>query len=457
MIHEAYRAAFAGKKITVMGLGLLGRGIGDVQFLAECGAELIVTDLKTEEQLAESVAKLAGFKNIELRLGEHRLEDFEGRDMILKAAGVPLDSPFILHAEDKGIRVAMSAELFAELSGIPIIAVTGTRGKSTTAYLIHHVLQEATEGGVVLLGGNVRGVSNLQLLKEVQEDAVMVMELDSWQLQGFGESKRSPNIAVFTTFLDDHLNYYKDDRASYFHDKANIFRYQHASDTFVTTPDVLKLAQAHAKEHGYQLDQDVVLADASTLPDDVMVPLLGEHNRMNAALAYEALRAVGLEHEEIAAHIASFKGVPGRLERLGVTKENVLIYNDNNATTPDATIAALRALGDESRRDIVLILGGADKKLDTKELFATIEKFVKVAVWLPGTGTDAHADYRAAASEVRHLTVQSLDEAVDVALREASSGDIMVLSPAFASFGLFVNEYDRNDQFVALVGKHLSA
>jgi len=454
MIREEYLPAFAGKKITVMGLGLLGRGIGDIQFLAECGAELIVTDLKTEEQLAESVAKIADFTNITLRLGEHRLEDFEGRDMIVKAAGVPLDSPFITRAREQGIRIAMSAELFAEISGIPVIAVTGTRGKSTVTNLIHHVLTHATEG-VVLLGGNVRGISNLQLLKDVADDSVIVMELDSWQLQGFGESKRSPNIAVFTTFLDDHLNYYNNDRDAYFNDKANIFRYQNGGDTLVTTPSVLKLAQEHAKKHGYQLDQEVVLADASTLPDDVMVPLLGEHNQMNAALAYEALRAMGLEHEEIATYIASFPGVEGRLQRLGTTKEKVLVYNDNNATTPDATVAALKALGDESRRDLVLILGGADKKLDTKELFATIDTYVKAAVWLPGTGTDAYTSYRDTSKNVKHILTKNLEEAVAEARGAAEAGDIIVLSPAFASFGLFQNEYERNDQFVKLIEPHL--
>ncbi len=454
MTAEVYRTAFAGKKITVMGLGLLGRGIGDVQFLAECGAELIVTDLKTEEQLAEAVAQVAQFPNVTLHLGGHRLEDFEGRDMILKAAGVPFDSLYIARAREQGIRIVMSAELFAELANIPVIAVTGTRGKSTVTELVHHVLTSTTEGGKVLLGGNVRGVSNLQLLKEVTDESVIVMELDSWQLQGFGESKRSPNIAIFTTFLDDHLNYYKDDREAYFNDKANIFRYQKSGDAFVTTPEVLRLAQAHAKLHAYQLDQEITLADASTLPDDIFVPLLGEHNRTNAALAYEALRAMGLEHDEIASGIASFPGVPGRLERLGLTSGNVLVYNDNNATTPDATIAALKALGDISKPDIVLILGGADKKLDTTELFKAIDTYVKVAVWLPGTGTDAHQDYRAASAK-KHITTTTLEEAVTAAFKEAKAGDILVFSPAFASFGLFKNEYDRNDQFVALVQKEL--
>src|SRR3989344_7736826 len=225
---------FKGKKITVMGLGLLGRGVGDARFLAGCGAELMITDLKSREQLAPSLAEFSGITYV---LGEHRLEDFRECDMVLKAAGVPLDSVYIAEARAHGIPVEMSSALFARLSGVPIIGVTGTRGKSTATHLIHHVLSQVT-GKKVLLGGNVRGVSNLALLDEVTDASIAVMELDSWQLQGFGEQSISPKIAVFTNFLDDHLNYYGGNREKYFADKAQIFLHQGPGDTLVTTPEV---------------------------------------------------------------------------------------------------------------------------------------------------------------------------------------------------------------------------
>src|SRR3990167_4104252 len=237
---------FKGKKITVMGLGLLGRGVGDARFLAGCGAELMITDLKSREQLAPSLAALSEFPNITYVLGEHRLEDFRGCDMVLKAAGVPLDSVYIAEARAHGIPVEMSAALFARLSGVPIIGVTGTRGKSTTTHLIHHVLSQVT-GKKVLLGGNVREVSNLALLDEVTEKSIAVMELDSWQLQGFGEAKISPHIAVFTNFLDDHLNYYGGNREKYFADKAQIFLHQKQGNTFVTTPEGFRGVPGHAR------------------------------------------------------------------------------------------------------------------------------------------------------------------------------------------------------------------
>src|SRR3989344_1979928 len=143
-------AHFRGKKITVMGLGLLGRGVGDARYLAECGADLIVTDLKTHEQLAESVAQLEHFKNIQFVLGEHRLEDFKERDLILKAAGVPLDSIYIAEAKKNNIPVRMSADLFVEISGETCVGVTGTRGKSTVAHMIYEILKAAKRS--VLLG-----------------------------------------------------------------------------------------------------------------------------------------------------------------------------------------------------------------------------------------------------------------------------------------------------------------
>ena len=130
---------FRNKKITIMGLGLLGRGVGDAKFLAEQGAELIVTDLKTEEELQESIEKLKSFPNIQFVFGEHRLEDFKNRDYILKAAGVPLNSPYIAEAQNNNIPIKMSASWFMELSNVPTVGVTGTRGKTTVTYMLKDI------------------------------------------------------------------------------------------------------------------------------------------------------------------------------------------------------------------------------------------------------------------------------------------------------------------------------
>ncbi len=436
------RTYFEGKKITVMGLGLLGRGIGDVRFLAKQGADLTITDVKSEKELAPALEALKEFQNIAYVLGEHRLEDFRERDMILKASGVPLDSIYLAEARARGIPIEMSAALFVRLSSIPIIGITGTRGKSTVTHLIHHVLSQATDEEV-LLGGNVRGISTLALLDRVRPESIAVLELDSWQLQGFGESKISPQIAVFTNFMDDHLNYYRGDRDAYFADKANIFLYQDEGDTLVTTPAVLDRAEAFARARNYDFVQEVVLADSSLLPEEWTVPLLGEHNRANVACAIAALRSLDLTDEHIRAGVETFPGVPGRLEFLG-ERNGVKIFNDNNSTAPEATMAALEALGRD--RNLVLIMGGADKGADMDRLIDMLPHRVKYIALLAGTGTEK---IRARLPEA--VVHGSLAAALDDALAHAQGGDILLFSPAYASFGMFKNEYDRNDQFIELV------
>ena len=435
-------AYFNGKHITVMGLGLLGRGVGDTKYLAECGAELIVTDLKTHEQLAESVAQLESFPNITFVLGEHRLEDFRDRDLILKAAGVPLDSVFIAEAKRNGIPVRMSADLFAEISGIPIIGITGTRGKSTVTHMIHAILKEA--GKPVLLGGNVRDVSTLALLREVSPRGtprgIAVLELDSWQLQGWGEAKMSPNIAVFTTLYQDHLNYYHDDLDAYLADKANIFLYQKEADTLILGK---QCAPIIIDKYGEQIESKTIVADEQKLPDTWVLGIPGMHNRYNAALALAAARAMNISDEVSREALESFAGVPGRLEFIAEIK-GVKVYNDTTSTTPEATLAALSALGAENT---IIIAGGTDKGLNMDALIAKLSE-VKKVILLAGTGTERIR------TELPDAPVHdSLDAAVAEAFASATPGDTTLFSPAFTSFGMFKNEYDRGDQFVALVKK----
>jgi UDP-N-acetylmuramoylalanine--D-glutamate ligase len=442
-----FKDYFEGKKITVLGLGLLGRGVGDVAFMAEAGAEVNVTDLKSKEELTSSLEQLAQYTNITYTLGEHKKEDFENRDFILVGAGVPMDSEYLEHARQADIPLKQSAALFAELSGVPIVGVTGTRGKTTVTQMIHHTLSVAT-GEPIILGGNIRGVSNLQLLKEVHEGSLCVMELDSWQLQGFGWAGISPQIAVFTNFMEDHMNYYKGDMDAYFADKANIFKNQEATGVLVTTPEVFE----YAKGKDLTLSQEVVLADSSVMPEDCLLAMPGEHNRLNAALAYEALKAISLSDEMIFEGLASFGGVEGRLQYVK-SADNVRIYNDNNATTPAATIAALETL-DLGNKNIILIAGGAYKEVDPLPLVASVRKHCKSLILIPGTGTDMLIEQLAGlAEEVQFLATENLQQAVEEARLSAGNGDIILFSPAFASFGVYANEYERNDEFMSLVEK----
>jgi UDP-N-acetylmuramoylalanine--D-glutamate ligase len=439
---------FEGKRITVMGLGLLGRGVGDVEFLAKCGAQVVVTDKKSEGELAESVEKLKGYKNVSFHLGEHDEKDFTDTDMIFKAAGVPLNSPYITAARKAGVPIYMSTALFAKYAmeaGATVVGITGTRGKTTTTQMIHEILEKQflqKDGETVsprrklLLGGNIRGVSTLALLPRVTKDTIIVLELDSWQLQGFGDLKISPQIAVFTNLLADHQNYYPD-MDSYFADKANIFRFQRSGDTLVCGKGIAEKIKAARPP--------VAPLVPGPLPSDWTLKVPGEHNRENAALAAAALQALNMSEDEIHRGLESFEGVEGRLQLVREVR-GVKIYNDNNATTPDATIAALKALDPEGKRNIVLIMGGADKGLDMSGMRAAIHEHCKSVFLLAGTGTD-----RIRKDTPDTPVFDSLDDAVHAALKAWSAGDILLFSPAFASFGMFKNEYDRNDQFVALI------
>lgn len=419
-----------------MGLGVLGRGAGDALFLAECGAELIITDLKNAEQLKDSVAKFKDYPDVKFVLGEHRLEDFRDRDMILKSAGVPLDSVYIAEAKKNNIPVEMSASLFAYLSGIPVIGVTGTRGKSTTTYMINHILTSA--GKKTLLGGNVRGVSTLSLLKETKGVDYAVFELDSWQLQGFGERGISPHISVFTTFFHDHLNYYKNNLEIYFNDKAKIFINQKPEDFLIVGAQALPAVS----ELKGRIKAELITPE-SKLPEGFILNIPGAHNAYNAMLAVSVARCLNISDEKIKKALETFTAVEGRLELLREVN-GVKIYNDNNSTTPEATIVGLQALGGGNHKNIILIMGGADKNLDMSEVVKEIHKNCKAVVMLPGTGSDKLN------IEGSHR-VTNLSEAVGCAVSLAEAGDTILFSPGFASFGLFVNEYDRNDQFVALI------
>src|SRR3989344_6244967 len=275
MNETSYETFFKGKKITMLGLGLLGRGVNVAKFLAELDAELIITDLKDSTALAPSLKQLTKFKNIRYVFGEHRFEDFKNCDMVIKAAGVPLDSPYIAEANKNKIPVEMDASLFAKFTPATIVGVTGTRGKSTVTHLIAHILERAYPKHV-FVGGNVRGIATLPLLRKTKVGDIVVLELASWELQGFGEAKLSPHIAVFTTFFPDHMNYYGGSMEKYFGDKSNIFKFQKDNDVFVVGSQAFE----HMKKG--QVPNNVVLADSEDISLAWKLKIPGEHNRYNA-------------------------------------------------------------------------------------------------------------------------------------------------------------------------------
>jgi UDP-N-acetylmuramoylalanine--D-glutamate ligase len=443
MIQDLFAEYFYGKKVTVMGLGLLGRGVGDTQFLAEQKSDIIVTDLKDKEALTESLQVLEGYDNITYHLGAHVPTDFEKRDFILKAAGVPLDSPFIAHAKSLEIPVYMSAALVAHIlhktnTEVTVIGVTGTRGKSTTTQMIAHIL--ASCGLRTFIGGNIRGVANLPLLKALTDGDYLVLELDSWQLQGFGDLKISPHIGVFTSFLNDHMNYYKNDVELYFKDKSYIYTHQKEHDVLI--------ASTQAAEEIRKRNQDIAITVPEHMHFDMKV--VGEHNQVAASLAYEVGTQCGLSDEEIRQALSTFPGVEGRLQDMGLygKDKQVRVFNDNNATSGDATIAAIDAINEAYNKKPILIIGGTDKGLSLDALEQSILVGAKTYIFLQGTGTSR-------LNLPKEHQYATLEECLEKAFEIASNDDIILFSPAFASFSTyFNNEYERNDRFVQALKKY---
>lgn len=459
---------FKNKRITVFGLGLLGGGIGIVKFLVNQGAKVIVTDIKTKEQLAPSLEKLKGLKNVEFVLGQHRKEDFEKTDMIIKNPVVPWANEHIKLAMEKNIPVEMDSSLFFKLCKNPIIGVTGTKGKTTTAALIYEILKLAGKNPVKVGVGQASVLDKLEILKK---DSVPVFELSSWRLSALGRAKLSPHIAVIKNILPDHLNYYKT-MDNYLADKENIFLFQKPQDFLVINEDdeILKKSAEKAKSQvikfsaspvknlkSVYIDGESIYInngnDIKKLIDIKEIKIPGRHNLGNVMAAAGAAIAFGISIEIIKKAILEFKGVPHRLEFVREIR-GIRFYNDTAATIPDAMMSALDSFG----QPVILIAGGTDKNLDFSLAGKNILRKTKDIIFLKGGATDKLLDeikknLPEADKRREFIVADSMEKAVGEAVENAQSGDVVLLSPGAASFGLFANEFDRGDKFREAVEK----
>lgn len=333
--------------------------------------------------------------------------------------------------------------------GIKLVGVTGTRGKTMTTMLIYEILVKSLKDkkgspvGLsprVYLGGNIRNTSTLALLKKVKPGDIVVMELDSWALHGVGDLKISPHISVFTSFMEDHMNHYKGDMTAYFNDKANIFKYQNKEDFLIINPNLNKLIKKNSTK------AELIKAEVTEVENfKFVVP--GEHQRMNLALAYEVAKLFNIKESIVKKIVKDFRGVEGRLEFLREYK-GIKIYNDNNATTPEATIAGINAFTLKPNQKLILICGGATKNIKLDNFVKNINQKVSRMCLIPGTGTDELLNFKLKTEVIQNPDFKTL---IQEAVKNAKSKDIVLFSPAFASFGMFNNEYDRNDQFVKII------
>lgn len=452
-----------------MGLGIIGGGVGVVKFLVKNGAKVLVTDLKTKEKLKESVRKIENLP-LKLILGKHRKKDFIDTDLIIKNPGVPNDSPYLKIAQEHRVPVDTDIGIFFQLCQVPIIAVTGTKGKSTVANLIYHLLK--SRYSKVILAGNI-GNSPLESLEKITPKSKVILELSSWQLEGLVSHKKSPQIAVITNIYRDHLNRYKSFK-DYINAKKIIFRFQKPNDILLLNYDdlIVRKFSPLAKSHVYFFSQNKIplksiacfLKNKNIFFGDEKNPICsikdlsinGEHNISNILAAVSVAKLCRISSTKIKKALRSFRGISFRQEFIREI-HGIKYFNDTTATIPQATMAAIKNFKQRfPGKKLILIAGGEDKNLNYRDLAKEIKQNISHLVLLPGTASDkirAELFKLGYFNGKKPIMAESMLKAVKEAKKLANQGSIIILSPGAASFNLFKNEFDRGKQFNEIVRK----
>ncbi len=466
--------------VTVMGLGRYkqGSGLGATKWLIRHGAQTVITDLKTGEELKESVALIMDWyrRYHELYpdltvyppvfvLGEHRKEDFTGVDAVIQNPGVPSESEFISAAKEQKIPVESDVSLFFRFYPNPVIAVTGTKGKTTTTLLLGEMLKKLDDKAVTAGNIKVSPLEHLDTLLERVEPTPVVLELSSWLLESmpkaFNDLKKGPEIAILTNVYPDHLDRYPSFDA-YIASKRIIFEHQTPSQYTLLNADhdlvrvmeplvkgklfwFSKNYQAH--DGCYVHDGNIVFRKDGT--DTVVIPLAdvalkGDHNLENILSATCAALLYGVLLSDVVNVLRDFEGVMDRQEMVREVDE-IMYINDTAANGPDAVMTGLARFGATGDHRVVLIAGGVNKQLTFDTLGEEIVKTCKTLVLFPGDASDLIA--KAVGDRVPIIRVNSMKEAVQVARKTAVSGDIVLLSPGATISSLFRNEFERGEQF----------
>ena len=455
------------KRITIMGLGLNQGGLGVARFLAKAGAKILITDLKTEEELGPSLEKLKDF-DIKYILGRHREEDFINTDMIIQNPAVPHNSKYLKIARKHKIPIKTDLDLFFQLCPSKnIIAVAGTKGKSTVSQLIYHIFKEAQKDAI--LAGNI-GISVLDILEKINPQTWVILEISTWQMEGIKNRKFQPQTAVLTNILPDHLDRYRNYK-EYIRSEKLIFKHQKSNDNLIVNYDneeTIKIKKETGLpiywfstkgtiEPGCYLENDKLVFQSGKYKttfakiSDLLLP--GLHNLENILAASTVSFIHNIPGEIILKALKNFPGVPYRLEFIGEFK-GIKFYNDTCATTPEATLAALESF---IKQPIILFLGGKDKKLNYENFGEAIgkNKEIKKIILLQHPAYDASLKILFALKKYldseKIIQTSNLKVGIEIALQQAQENDLVLLSPAAASFGMFENEFDRGDQFNKIV------
>jgi UDP-N-acetylmuramoylalanine--D-glutamate ligase len=450
-----------GKKVLVMGLGRFGGGVDVARYAARAGARVVVTDKAPPEKLGDSLERLHDLTDIEYHLGRHDPEDFATADVVIANPAVPPDNEFLQIARRHGRMVASQIGLFFQSCPAPIIGITGANGKSTTTTLTAHLLERARPPvfprpyDKVWLSGNIGDRPLLTILHQIGPRDLVVLEISSFQIEQLAQVRKAPNVSLLTNLTPNHLDRYGTFEA-YCAAKEGLFQFQ-PLDTGTPAASIFnaedEVARSWFQKYQQQPGRRCLTFCADDVSDDLraIYALPGRANRSNLAAALAIARCFGVSTQSVQACLAEFKALPDRLE-LVADARGVRWYNDSKATTPEGTMVALSAFEGPK----ILVAGGYDKHTPFDELGRRIATSAKAAILLGQTARQiAHAIQAAAPGdggpEVR--LAGSLAEAVELADRLAAPGDVVLLSPACASYDMFENYQQRGRIFAELARK----
>ena len=441
------------KKVLVVGLGTTG--IATSLFLKEKGAKVTVSEIRGEDELLPTVQR---FRNLGIKVEakEHKRETFLSSDLIVVSPGVPLYAPSLKAAAEAGVEIISEIELAYRHIKTPIIAVTGTNGKTTTVNLIADIFESS--GKSVFLGGNV-GTPLIEYVLNHHDENYIIAEISSFQLEGIQSFK--PYISVLLNLQHDHLDRYSS-YEDYVATKARIFMNQSNNEYAILNADDLEVKKLSSsinastlyfnceKEVPYGIYYKNHLLYFNNGSGQIRftldnIHLKGIHNLHNIMAAVAISKICGCPQERIQKTIDNFKGLPHRLE-LFKESHQIKFYNDSKATNVGSAISALEALDSP----LILIAGGKDKGCDYNPLTPLIKEKVKALILLGEAKEKMHQALKSSASI---SLVETLEDAVKLSLKKALPGDTILLSPACSSFDMFKNYEERGNVFKTLVNK----
>ena len=458
---EKFKKDIKNKKIAVIGIGT--SNVPAIKYLSSLGAKVVARDKNPE--VLKNYEELKELKNVEFILGENYLEDLDNFDYIFRAPGVKPFLPEIEKAISNGVSLTSEIELLIELAPCKIIGITGSAGKTTTVTLVNEILKNASYK--VWLGGNI-GISLFDKLEEMENDDLIVLELSSFQLMTM---KKSPQVSLITNIYEDHLDYHRSFE-EYVDAKTNIFTHQNEDDLFVVNIDdefslkfldrikkldnkcrILNFSVNKPCQNGAYFKDNKIYININDKTKEVIdvaeIHLIGKKNYANICSAICCVLDF-VDIEEISKTLKQFNGVEHRLEYVD-TKYGVKYYNDSISTTPGKAMAAFTSFD----KKIILIAGGSDKNLDYTPIGDNIVSCAKELILLGNTSKKIKeavvSSKLYAESNLRIYEVTSMKEAVHLAKKISIDGDIVVMSPASASFDLYKNYKERGKDFKNLV------